>query len=137
MDRHLTLIKEVQLPSTPASIADVEQLIDSACSSLQLNEDSYGNVLIAVTEVVNNAIIHGNQMNANLQILVSVLNNEEWICFSIKDHGPGFDPDAVPDPTEPENILKENGRGIFLMRNLSDDLSFEEKGTRVNIYFRR
>lgn len=57
--------------------------------------------------------------------------------FSIKDHGPGFDPDAVPDPTEPENILKENGRGIFLMRNLSDDLSFEEKGTRVNIYFRR
>lgn len=137
MNRQLTLITEVQLPSTPASIADVEQLIDSSCASLKLNEDSYGNVLIAVTEGVNNAIIHGNQMNASLQILVSVLNNEEWICFSIKDHGAGFDPDAVPDPTEPENILKENGRGIFLMRNLSDDLTFEEKGTRVNIFFKK
>lgn len=137
MNRQLTLITEVQLPSTPASIADVEQLIDSSCASLKLNEDSYGNVLIAVTEGVNNAIIHGNQMNASLQILVSVLNNEEWICFSIKDHGDGFDPDAVPDPTEPENILKENGRGIFLMRNLSDDLTFEEKGTRVNIFFKK
>lgn len=137
MDRQLTVITEVQLPSTPASIADVERLIDAACSNLALNEDLFGNVLIAVTEGVNNAIIHGNQMKAELQITVSVRKNEEWVCFSIKDQGIGFDPEAVPDPTEPENILKENGRGIFLMKNLSDDLTFEENGTRVNIFFRK
>ncbi|MFM7566521.1 MAG: ATP-binding protein [Flavobacteriales bacterium] len=137
MDRQLTVITEVQLPSTPASIADVERLIDAACSNLALNEDLFGNVLIAVTEGVNNAIIHGNQMKAELQITVSVRKNEEWVCFSIKDQGIGFDPEVVPDPTEPENILKENGRGIFLMKNLSDDLTFEENGTRVNIFFRK
>jgi serine/threonine-protein kinase RsbW len=137
MDRQLTVITEVQLPSTPASIADVERLIDAACSNLALNEELFGNVLIAVTEGVNNAIIHGNQMKAELQITVSVRKNEEWVCFSIKDQGIGFDPEVVPDPTEPENILKENGRGIFLMKNLSDDLTFEENGTRVNIFFRK
>ncbi len=137
MKNQLTLIHEVTLPSTPTSIADVESLIDTTCADLALNEDQYGNILIAVTEAVNNAIIHGNQMNAGLMVYVGVLNNEEWVCFSVKDQGKGFSPDDVPDPTAPENLLKENGRGIFLMRNLSDEVTYEENGTVVNVCFRR
>ena len=137
MKHQLQLIHEVTLPSTPASITEVESLIDEACAELQLNEDLYGNILIAVTEGVNNAIIHGNKMNASLSVHVGVLNNEEWVCFSIKDQGSGFDPESIPDPTAPENLLKENGRGIFLMKNLSDEVSFEEHGTIVNVCFRR
>jgi len=137
MKHQLQLIHEVTLPSTPASITDVESLIDEACEALKLSEDLYGNILIAVTEGVNNAIIHGNKLNASLSVHVGVLNNEEWVCFSIKDQGSGFDPESIPDPTAPENLLKENGRGIFLMRNLSDEVSFEEHGTIVNVCFRR
>jgi serine/threonine-protein kinase RsbW len=137
MKHQLQLIHEVTLPSTPASITEVESLIDEACAELQLNEDLYGNILIAVTEGVNNAIIHGNKLNASLSVHLGVLNNEEWVCFSIKDQGSGFDPECIPDPTAPENLLKENGRGIFLMRNLSDEVTFEDRGTIVNVCFRR
>jgi serine/threonine-protein kinase RsbW len=112
-------------------------LIDVACAELALSEDVYGNILIAVTEGVNNAIIHGNKLDASLTVHVGVHNNEEWVCFSITDHGTGFDPEAIPDPTAPENLLKENGRGIFLMKNLADEVSFEENGTVVNVCFRR
>lgn len=137
MKHQLQLIHEVTLPSTPASITEVESLIDEACAEMQLNEDLYGNILIAVTEGVNNAIIHGNKLNASLSVRVGVLNNEEWVCFSIKDQGSGFDPESIPDPTAPENLLKENGRGIFLMKNLSDEVTFEDRGTIVNVCFRR
>ena len=68
---------------------------------------------------------------------MGVLNNESWVCFSIKDQGKGFDPNSVPDPTEPQNLLKPNGRGIFLMRNLSDEVTFEDNGSLVNVCFRR
>jgi serine/threonine-protein kinase RsbW len=137
MKHQLQLIHEVTLSSTPASITDVESLIDVACAELALSEDVYGNILIAVTEGVNNAIIHGNKLDASLTVHVGVHNNEEWVCFSITDRGTGFDPEAIPDPTAPENLLKENGRGIFLMKNLADEVSFEENGTVVNVCFRR
>jgi len=137
MKHQLQLIHEVTLPSTPASITDVEGLIDVACAELSLSEDAYGNILIAVTEAVNNAIIHGNKLDATLSVNVGVHNNEEWVCFSVKDQGTGFDPEIIPDPTAPENLLKENGRGIFLMKNLSDEVSYEDNGTVVNVCFRR
>jgi serine/threonine-protein kinase RsbW len=137
MKHQLQLRHEVTLSSTPASITDVESLIDVACAELALSEDVYGNILIAVTEGVNNAIIHGNKLDASLTVHVGVHNNEEWVCFSITDRGTGFDPEAIPDPTAPENLLKENGRGIFLMKNLADEVSFDENGTVVNVCFRR
>ena len=137
MKHQLQLIHEVTLPSTPASITVVEGLIDVACAELSLSEDAYGNILIAVTEAVNNAIIHGNKLDATLSVHVGVHNNEEWVCFSVKDQGTGFNPEIIPDPTAPENLLKENGRGIFLMKNLSDEVSYEDNGTVVNVCFRR
>jgi len=136
-NEQLSCIYDIKLPSVPASIADIENLIEKACAEMGLPEDVFGNILISVTEGVNNAILHGNKSNASLLVLIGVLNNEEWVCFRIEDEGPGFDPDAIPDPTAPENLLKENGRGIFLMKSLSDELTFEKNGAVVNIYFRR
>jgi len=136
-NEQLSCIYGIKLPSVPASITDIENLIEKACAEMALPEDVFGNILISVTEGVNNAILHGNKSNAALSVFVGVLNNEEWVCFRIEDEGPGFDPDAIPDPTAPENLLKENGRGIFLMKSLSDELTFEKNGAVVNIYFRR
>ena len=135
MKEGFTIIEQVKLPSDFASLVEVENLIDKVCADLGVQEDAYGNVLIAVTEAVNNAIQHGNEENSNLFVDVAVGDKETEFCFRIKDEGIGFDFNSLPDPTSPENLLKESGRGIFLMRNLADEVEFDGEGNSVNIYF--
>jgi serine/threonine-protein kinase RsbW len=135
MKEGFTIIEQVKLPSDFASLVEVENLIDKVCTDLGVQEDAYGNVLIAVTEAVNNAIQHGNEENSNLFVDVAVGDKETEFCFRIKDEGIGFDFNSLPDPTAPENLLKESGRGIFLMRNLADEVEFDGEGNSVNIYF--
>lgn len=137
MKEGLEIIHEVTLPSDLASIGDVETLIDVYTNQLQVSEDAYGNILIAVTEAVNNAIIHGNKLNASLGVWMGVYNGVELVAFSVKDQGQGFNPDLVPDPVAPDNLLKENGRGVFLIKSLSDEMEYEDGGTRVNMYFKK
>ena len=128
-------IESLKVPSSFESINKVEVLIDSVCSRLLVNEDYYGNVLIAVTEAVNNAIQHGNKEAEDLTVDLFVGDKETDFCFSVNDAGPGFDFKNLPDPTAPENVEKENGRGIFLMKSLAEEVEFEDNGRSVNIYF--
>jgi len=95
-------------------------------------------MLIAVTEAVNNAIIHGNKCNPQKEVIISIEGKTEEIIITIKDHGGGFDPSMVADPRQPENLLKEHGRGIFLMKEISDQLSFRsnKSGTIVILNFK-
>jgi serine/threonine-protein kinase RsbW len=135
MKEGYTVVDSLSIPSDFDSISRVESLIDNICEKLSVKEDYYGNVLIAVTEAVNNAIQHGNQMTGSLNVDLFVGDKETDFCFSVKDYGSGFDFKELPDPTSPENIEKENGRGIFLMRSLAEAVEFEDKGRNVNIYF--
>lgn len=135
MKEGFEIIESIKIASDFQEIQRVEALVDKVCNSIGVNEDFYGNVLIAVTEAVNNAIEHGNQKRLDLSVEVGVGDSTEEFCFSIKDFGNGFDYDNLPDPTAPENILKENGRGIFLMRSLADEVVFDDNGREVAIYF--
>lgn len=135
MKEGFEIVESLSIPSDFGSISKVETLIDDVCSRLKVNEDYYGNVLIAVTEAVNNAILHGNEKSAGLNVDLSVGDKETDFCFSVQDYGNGFDFDHLPDPTAPENIEKENGRGIYLMRSLAEEVIFEDKGRNVSIYF--
>ncbi|MCH2223179.1 MAG: ATP-binding protein [Crocinitomicaceae bacterium] len=135
MKEGYTVVDSLSIPSDFDSIGRVEVLIDEVCEKLSVKEDYYGNVLIAVTEAVNNAIQHGNEMNGDLKVDLFVGDKETDFCFSVKDYGKGFDYKGLPDPTAPENVEKENGRGIFLMRSLAEAVEFEDKGRNVNIYF--
>lgn len=128
-------IESLSIPSEFEAVQRVESLIDTVCERLEVNEDSYGNVLIAVTEAVNNAIIHGNKLNKALNVDLFVGDKETDFCFSVKDQGDGFNFNNLPDPTAPENINKEDGRGIFLMRSLAEEVEFDNNGRDVNIYF--
>ena len=130
-----TLIDSIEISSELKNISQVERLIDKICDLKKIDEDAYGNMLIAVTEAVNNAVIHGNCFQKNQKVYITVSDLEKKLCFSIKDEGKGFEFDNLPDPTAPENIEKENGRGIFLIRNLADELVFEDSGRVANIYF--
>ncbi len=128
-------MQSIEIASSLENITEVESMIDSVCDDLDLTEDSYGNVLIAVTEAVNNAIVHGNHSVLEKRVKVSVNETEGNVVFTVSDEGAGFDFENVPDPTAPENIEKIDGRGIFLMKSLSDGVEFEEGGSKVNITF--
>jgi serine/threonine-protein kinase RsbW len=94
------------------------------------------NIGLAVREAVINAIVHGNGEKPGLEVQVSFTVGERGMETRIRDHGAGFDPDATPDPTEGENILKCSGRGLLLIRAFVDDVSFErheERGMELTL----
>jgi serine/threonine-protein kinase RsbW len=137
MKEGFTVLEEIKVPSDFDHLANVEGLIDRICNTTNVSEDNYGNVLIAVTEAFNNAVVHGNKGDASREVFVKVAVNDEELCFLVKDQGAGFDFENVIDPTSPENIEKENGRGIYLMRHLADEVDFGNEGREVAIYFKR
>jgi serine/threonine-protein kinase RsbW len=96
----------------------------------------YGNILIALSEAVNNAIIHGNKNIADKEALVVASLIEDVLTFTVTDQGEGFNFLDLPDPTLPENLEKPQGRGIFLMNHLSDGVTYEEPGNSVDICFK-
>jgi serine/threonine-protein kinase RsbW len=125
----------IQVPSLMENIRMIESFIDNAKERFHLNDDIYGNIMIAVTEAVNNAIKHGNSGNKSKNVHLSLSLDESVIRFVVKDEGTGFNYDLLPDPTAPENLEKPGGRGIFLMKHLSDEVSFKENGRVVELSF--
>ncbi len=128
-------MQELRFPSVPENIALVERLIDDFRESGNFQEECYGDVLIAMTEAVNNAIVHGNKLDTSKEVIVEYERQENSLFFRVHDQGPGFDFENIPDPTAPENIEKPNGRGVFLMRSLADDCAFLEEGRIVELTF--
>lgn len=125
----------IQIPSMPENIRIVESFIDNAKEKFHITDDLYGNIMVAVTESVNNAIKHGNSSDKNKFVNISLFIEPKLLKFVVEDQGAGFDPNTLPDPTLPENISKPDGRGIFLMRNLCDDLVFSNEGRMVEMKF--
>jgi serine/threonine-protein kinase RsbW len=125
----------IEIPSLSENIRMIESFIDNAREKFQLDDDIYGNIMIAITEAVNNAIRHGNGSDSSKNVSLSLSLDESLIKFRIEDEGKGFDFQNLPDPTSPENIEKPGGRGIFLMKHLSDEVSFIEGGRIVELSF--
>jgi serine/threonine-protein kinase RsbW len=113
----------------------IESFIDNAKERFHLDDDIYGNIMIAVTEAVNNAIKHGNSNDKSKNVSLSLSLDDSMIRFTVKDEGRGFDYHNLPDPTAPENLEKPGGRGIFLMKHLSDEVDFKEEGRIVELSF--
>ena len=125
----------IQVPSIMENIRMIESFIDNAKEKFELDDDIYGNIMIAVTEAVNNAIKHGNSGNKLKNVYLSLFLEESLIKFIVKDEGAGFNYASLPDPTAPENLEKPGGRGIFLMKHLSDEVEFKDNGTVVELSF--
>lgn len=128
--------QKLRITSRSENITLVEKLIEDVCEVYRVSEDHYGNILVALTEAVNNAIIHGNKCNPDKIIDIAFTSKEDCIVFIVKDQGEGFDFNNLPDPTDPENIEKPNGRGVFLMRNLADKVEFSDNGCTVALNFK-
>jgi serine/threonine-protein kinase RsbW len=127
--------QKLKMASKTENLILVEKLIEDACDVFNISEDHYGNILVAVTEAVNNAIQHGNKNNPDKKIEILFRSKSDQLCFIVKDEGNGFDFTNLPDPTDPEHIEKPNGRGVFLMRKLADKVEFTENGKTVSLIF--
>lgn len=125
----------LRLPSEPQSIARVEQFVTIIAQRYRLNEDKHGDILISLTEAVNNAIIHGNCEDKSKKVKVSIHENKNKLAIQVSDEGCGFDYKKVPDPTKEENLCKCGGRGVFLMQHLSDNICFRNGGRTVEMQF--
>ena len=135
MENSKTETQTINFTSSSDNITLVEKFVDNVCEEFEVNEDYYGNILIALTEAVNNAIYHGNKQSPDKNISVSFKHQSGALNFVIEDEGEGFDFENLPDPTAPENIEKPNGRGVFLMKNLADEVSFSNEGRTVELNF--
>lgn len=126
---------KIQIPAISENIRMIESFIDNSKEKFHLDEDLYGNIMIAVTEAVNNAIKHGCRANSEKSVSITLTLTENAIKFKIEDEGVGFDYHNLPDPTAPENLEKPSGRGIFLMKHLADEVDFNDNGRVVELTF--
>lgn len=123
------------LESEMNSISQVEKLIDAQAQMLSIDDEVYGKYMLSVVECVNNAIVHGNKMDKNKKVTMHYHISNTKIEVTVSDEGDGFDPDSLPDPTAEENLERDCGRGIFLMRHLSDELEFANNGRTITMKF--
>lgn len=114
----------VEIESDPNNLITVEEFVNYFCKDINLTDDQLANVLLAVTEATTNAIIHANKCDQSKMVTIDVKVNETKLVVKIKDEGEGFDPADIPDPTEPENLLNESGRGVYLMRVYMDNVEY-------------
>ena len=128
-----TKIFSITIPSNTLYLERVEKLTAEVSDYAKLTQNECDDLSIVVTELVNNAIHHGNKQNQSKKVYINFYVKSNQLEIHIKDEGNGFNPEKLKDPLEPENLLNESGRGIFLIRNLMDklDFKFTDIGTEV------
>jgi len=124
---------ELKMPSDSSRTHIVEETMECFFFYFKIDKDTVENFGISVTEMFNNAIKHGNENNKKKSVFVSFEVYENQIKAIVLDEGKGFNPNKVADPLSPENIYKESGRGIFIVKNLMDnvDIQYTGGGTKV------
>ena len=117
------------------SVSEVESIAEKLAGEAGLDEDTCFHVTMAVREGAVNAVLHGNEYDPAKKITVSFENTGADLVFIITDQGRGLDPDTLPDPLAPENLLRGTGRGIFLIRSFMDEVHFRllHPGTELTL----
>jgi len=128
-------VNMLTIASDPKNVANVEPFVEKVFKRYELSPDMYGNILITLTEAVTNAIIHGNDRDHSKKVKVQLKKLKNSLMFLVSDEGQGFDFQDIPDPTAPENLMKVGGRGVFLMRQLCDQVEYHNNGSTVEIHF--
>lgn len=114
----------IEVESDPNNLITVEEFVNYFAKDLGLNDDQLSVLLLAVTEATTNAIIHANKCDLSKLVSIHAHIEDSKLIVKVKDEGTGFDPSTVPDPTEPENLLKDSGRGVYLMKVYMDEVKY-------------
>jgi serine/threonine-protein kinase RsbW len=130
------MVKKIRIESKLSNLCVVENAIDTITREAGINKENYGKILVSVMEAVNNAIIHGNNSDEKKFVDIELFLGKSTLKVTIADQGAGFKPTEVPDPTGPENLERTNGRGVFLMSRLADEIEFNKAGNSVKLTFK-
>ncbi len=126
-------VLELELPSEVDSLGRLEEVVDRLAVQAGLDEDTSAGLLLALNEAVTNAIFHGNKQDpAKVVRLVAELFDNR-LEITVTDQGHGFDPERLPDPLSEENLLRQGGRGVFLIRSCCADVRFSDGGRAITL----
>jgi serine/threonine-protein kinase RsbW len=117
----------LEIDSDPNNLITVEEFVNYFAIELGIKKDKLPGLLLSVTEATTNAIIHANKSNKDKKVKIDVKVENKQLIIAVKDQGTGFDPYNVPDPTAPENLLKDSGRGLYLMKVYMDEVKYKVK----------
>jgi len=122
-----------KITSDPDNLVEVEKFITEVADELNLDEEIKNNLSLSLSEAASNAMVHGNKLDPKKYVDIKITVSDNKIKVVIKDEGNGFDPSSVPDPTAPENLLKDSGRGIHIMKTFLENMryNFTDSGTEV------
>ncbi|HEY5327917.1 MAG TPA: ATP-binding protein [Mucilaginibacter sp.] len=126
----------LQLPSKQESIILLENLIEEIADKHKISEDTFANMMTCLSEVVINAIVHGNKLDPDKRVIVNADIESRRIVWTVTDEGEGFDYNNLADPTAPENLENLTGRGVFIVKHLADQCIFNTKGNEVELHFK-
>ncbi len=128
--------RTLRLQSLPENIHQVEQLVEDICDDYGLNQNYFGCINVALTEAFTNALEHGNKRDPEKTITIAFEKKSTGLTFNIKDEGQGFDYQRIPDVADDGKEKTFPGRGIFLIKSLSDDVNYVGKGNEIEIGFK-
>lgn len=125
----------ITIPSNQEYLSDVDMFIEGILRGYGTDESIIADIAISVSELVNNAISHGNAQDDSKKVVVEIDKNCDKVTISVLDEGAGFNPNALADPLAEENLLKEVGRGIFIVKSLMDsvDINPSPHGTKITM----
>lgn len=131
------MTKEQIIKTDNYTLVKAEEFLNDFRAEYLIENKNFINILIAFTEAVNNAINHGNKKNPKKKIRIIIEKKSNTLKIIVEDEGEGFKLQDIPDPTLPENLLKQSGRGVFLIERLADSMEIEsnDKGTLVKMGF--
>ncbi len=125
----------IKIKSDLQEINEVEKFVEAICDYYNINDSYFGNIIVAITEAVENAILHGNNNDKTKSVTILFDSSKKGISFTIEDEGNGFDINKIPDPTDAELNPEKKGTGIFLIKTLADEVVFSEKGRKIQLNF--
>ena len=127
------IIFEKEIQSDPDLLPELEESIIELAKKYKLNDVKLNSLALSFSEAASNSMVHGNKLDVNKKVKITIKVDNDKMTVIIKDEGKGFNLDTIPDPTKPENILKDSGRGIHIMRSFLQDLryNFTPNGTEA------
>lgn len=129
--------KKLTISSDPNNLIKVEKYLNKLKTEYNICDDRFPDILISITEAVNNAIIHGNKVDVNKKVNIRTRNEDTTLYITVSDEGKGFCVEEIADPRCPENIAKCGGRGVMIMQELCDRLQYRKNGSSVQLIFNR
>lgn len=131
----MSVMSKLVIPSDPERLVEVDAFAEERIAKLRFTQDQRDDIAISLSEAVNNAIMHGNRGDIAKTVTIVLEERKNELRIEVSDEGAGFEPEEVADPTDPENLLEESGRGLLIIRHLMDDVIVTptEHGTTVEL----